>query len=299
MLTIDPAETPVPRMHSFLLSAVAPRPIAFASTVDRDGNANLSPFSFFNAFGSRPATLIFSPARRVRDQAVKNTLENVLEVPEVVINVVTYNMVQQANVASSEYPKGVDEFVKAGFTKLRSERVRPWRVAESPVQMECKVVEVKSMGEQGGAANLVICEVLLMHVSEKVLDNQGRIDPNKIDLVARMGQDYYCRASGAALFQVPKPLERPAIGLDGLPEAIRNSSVLTGNDLGLLANVDKIPGLENLQDVHVDELIHELQMRFGNDTESLHYHLHLMAKHLLAENRVREAWKLLLTFPTR
>ncbi|MCS6916654.1 MAG: flavin reductase family protein [Chitinophagales bacterium] len=295
MLIVDPAEVPVPRMHGYLLSAVAPRPIAFASTVDAAGNANLSPFSFFNAFGSRPVTLVFSPARRVRDNTVKNTLDNVREVPEVVINVVTYDMVQQANVASSEYPKGIDEFVKAGFSKLPSLRVRPWRVAESPVHMECKVVEIKSMGEQGGGANLVICEVLLMHIADRVLDAQGRIDPHKLDLVARMGQDFYCRASGAALFRVPKPTDQPALGLDGLPEAIRNSVVLSGNDLGLLANVERLPTAEDLQDVTVEPLLDELRRRFGNDAESFQYQCHLAAKRLLAESRVREAWKLLLS----
>lgn len=295
MLTVDPAATPVARLHALLLSSIAPRPIAFASTVDRDGLANLAPFSFFNAFGSRPATLIFSPARRVRDNTVKNTLDNVREVPEVVINVVTYDMVQQANVASSEYPKGVDEFVKAGFTKLPAMCVRPWRVAESPVHLECRVVDVRSMGDQGGAANLIICEVLLMHIAERVLDDEGRIDPNKIDLVARMGQDYYCRASGAALFQVPKPLERPALGLDGLPEHIRNSSVLTGNDLGILANTEKLPSADDLQDVDVAALLESIRNQAAGDAEQMRLRCHAVARELIAEKRIREAWKLLLS----
>src|SRR6185369_3924370 len=205
MFTINPKEIKTSLFHSYMLSAIAPRPIAFSSTIDKDGIPNLSPFSFFNAFGSHPPIVVFSPSRRVRDNTTKHTLENVYEVKEVVINVVNYAMVQQASLASCEYPKGVNEFEKAGFTPIPSELVKPFRVKESPVQMECKVLQVIETGHEGGAANLIICEILLMHIHDDILNEQGKIDQNKIDLVARMGGDKYCRASGSAIFSVPKP----------------------------------------------------------------------------------------------
>jgi len=294
MLTIDPKEISVPQLHAYMLASIAPRPIAFASTVDKNGNPNLSPFSFFNAFGSNPPTLIFSPARRVRDNTTKHTLENVLEVPEVVINTVNYDMVQQTSLASVEFPKEINEFVKSGFTPLPSEKVKPFRVKESPVQFECRVVEVKSMGDQGGAANLIICEILLMHISELVLNEQSRIDQHKIDLVARLGSDYYVRASGTALFEVQKPNLRPAIGIDQLPSQIRLSKVLTGNNLGQLGNAEHLPSREELAVVNVSEALNELLERFKNDDESLEYHRQLLAKELLDEGNVMAAWKVLL-----
>lgn len=294
MLTIDPKEISVPKLHGYMLSSIAPRPIAFASTVDLEGQPNLSPFSFFNAFGSNPPTLIFSPARRVRDNTIKHTLENVLEVPEVVINTVNYDMVHQTSLSSVEYPKEVDEFSKAGFTPIASERVRPFRVKESPVQFECKVMEVKSMGNEGGAANLIICEIVLIHISKQVLDDQMRIDQDKIDLVARMGGDYYARASGAALFEVHKPNSRPAIGIDLLPEKIRRSTVLTGNHLGQLGNVEHLPNEEMLSAIDIREPMNELSDRFSNDAESFEYHRHLLAKKYLDEGKIMAAWKVLL-----
>ena len=208
MIKIDPKNTAIPAVHQTLLGAIGPRPIAFASTVDADGNPNLSPFSFFNVFGVNPTTLIFSPSRKGRDNTTKHTYENLKEVPEVVINVVNYNMVQQTSLSSTEYPKGVNEFVKAGFTPIPSEMVIPARVKESPVQFECKVREIIETGDQGGAGNLVICEILLIHIDKSVLDDNGNIDPHKIDLVGRMGGDYYCRASGDAVFIVAKPLQK-------------------------------------------------------------------------------------------
>jgi flavin reductase (DIM6/NTAB) family NADH-FMN oxidoreductase RutF len=294
MLTINPQEMSTAKLHAYLLSSIAPRPIAFASTVDQHGHPNLSPFSFFNAFGSNPPTLIFSPARRVRDNTIKHTLENVMEVPEVVINMVNYAMVQQASLASVEFPKGVNEFVKAGFTPIASEKIRPPRVAESPVQFECKVMEIKSMGMEGGAANLVICEILLMHVSEDVLDEQQRIDQHKMDLVARLGANWYVRASGHALFEVPKPNTKPAIGIDQLPEHIRNSKVLTGNELGMLGNAEHFPSIEELASVELSEEISGLKKRFANNSESYEYQRHLLAKEFLAEHKVLEAWKVLM-----
>src|SRR5688572_7953282 len=246
MVTVDPKEISVAKMHAYLLGAVTPRPIAFASTVDKDGNVNLSPFSFFNCFGMNPPLLIFSPARRVRDNTTKHTYENVLEVPEVVVNVVNYAMVQQTSLASTEYPKGVNEFVKSGFTAIPSVKIRPPRVAESPVSMECKVLDVVATSDKGGAGNLVICEVLLMHIREDILDADGRIDPHKIDTVARLGGDWYCRVNGDALFKVPKPLDKLGIGVDQIPERIRLSNVLTGNDLGMLGNVESLPSAADI-----------------------------------------------------
>ncbi len=270
MLTINPKEVPFSKMHGYLLGAVTPRPIAFASTVDKAGNVNLSPFSFFNCFGANPPILIFSPARRGRDNTTKHTYENVREVGEVVINVVNYNMVQQASLASTEYPKGINEFVKAGFTEVKSTMVRPPRVGESPIAMECKVLQVIQTGDQGAAGNLVICEVLLMHIKEEVLDEQGRIDPWKLDAVARLGQDYYCRVQGDMIFHVPKPLEKIGIGIDQLPKEIRESKILTGNDLAMLANVERIPANGNV---------------FKSDEVSHH-----VAKELLMQQKVAEAW---------
>jgi flavin reductase (DIM6/NTAB) family NADH-FMN oxidoreductase RutF len=246
MKTFIPEELPVPVLHGHLLSAIAPRPIAFASTIDKAGNVNLSPFSFFNVFGANPPLLIFSPARRVRDNTLKHTLENVKEVPEVVINVVTYAIVEQMSLASTEYEKGVNEFVKAGFTELASEVVRPPRVRESPVQLECKVEQVIETGTEGGAGNLVICRVVRLHIAPEILNEAGKIDPHKIDLVARMGDDYYCRASGAAVFEVAKPLAKKGIGIDALPAEIRQSHILTGNSLAKLANIETLPTLSAL-----------------------------------------------------
>jgi flavin reductase (DIM6/NTAB) family NADH-FMN oxidoreductase RutF len=294
MFTINPKEISTPLMHSYMLSAIAPRPVAFVSTIDKAGNVNLSPFSFFNAFGSNPPLVVFSPARRVRDHSTKHSLENVLEVPEACINVVNYDMVQQASLASSEYPKGVNEFVKAGFTEEPCVMIRPPRVKESPVQLECKVVDVIKAGEEGGAANLVICHILLMHVSEAVLTADKKIDQHKIDLVARMGFDWYCRASGNALFEVPKPLHSPLpIGYEKIPANIRSSSVLSGNDLGILGNVVALPTKEELKkfretDLYLKEVLH---LRNKNSEKEIH----LLAKKLLEDRKVNDAWLVLMS----
>lgn len=277
-MTLDPKETPIPQLYAYLQGAIAPRPIAFASTIGKNGIVNLSPFSFFNLFSTKPPILIFSPSRRVRDNTVKNTLENALEVPEVVINIVNYNMVEQASLASCEYPKGVNEFVKAGLTELKSTKVRPPRVAESPASFECKVNQVISLGDEGGAGNLIVCEILLAHFKEDILDASQNIDPQKLDAVARMGGDFYCRAHGENIFIVPKPNTKLGIGFDQLPEKIRNSKILSGNDLARLANVEKIPNAENLA--------------IGNTSNE--ESLHLLAKKLLTEGKVEEAWRTLL-----
>lgn len=247
-LTITPGEIKTKFLHAYLLGAVAPRPIAFASTISRDGTPNLAPFSFFNVFSSNPPMLIFSPARRVRDNTTKHTLQNVIEVPEVVVNVVSHAIVEQMNLASTEYPDGVNEFEKAGFTAISSELIRPFRVAESPVQMECKVVEIKPLGAFGGAGQLIFAQVLRMHINKGVLDANDNIDPHKIDLVARMGANFYARASGAAVFEVEKPLDVPGIGIDALPDFVKNSTILTGNELGRLGNVPALPDQVTLAD---------------------------------------------------
>lgn len=282
MMTIDPKDLSVPKLQAYLQSAVSPRPIAFASTVDGNGNVNLSPFSFFNMFSMNPPVLVFSPSRRVRDNSVKHTLENINEIDEVVINVVNYAMVQQASLASCDFPKGTNEFVKAGFTQVDSERVKPPRVGEAPVSFECRVRRVVSLGKEGGAGNLVICKVLLMHIREEVLDENGFIDPHKLDAVARMGQNYYCRASGDSVFVVPKPNEKIGIGYDQLPENVRTSTVLVGNDLGMLANVDRIPDAFPLTDAE------KTAVRNGLEA------VHLVAKQYLQRGKVEEAWNLLL-----
>lgn len=294
MLRIDPKEIKTGVLHSYMLGSIAPRPIAFASTLDKEGNPNLAPFSFFNAFGSNPPTVVFSPARRVRDNTTKHTLENIYETGEVVINVVNYAMVQQMSLASTEYPKGVNEFIKAGFTPIASELIKPFRVKESPVQMECKVVEVKEMGDQGGAANLIICEILLMHISDAVLTPDKKIDPNKIDLVARMGGDLYCRASGNALFEVAKPLTTLGIGVDALPETIRLSKILTGNNLGQLGNVEHLPDAAEVREFRSREFMKALDDKFGHHPEILRDKLHELAKTLLDKGHVKEAWLTLL-----
>ena len=290
-MTIVPGEIKTAQLHAYLLGSIAPRPICFASTIDKDGHANLSPFSFFNVFGSKPPILIFSPARRVRDNSIKHTLENVYDTKEVVINVVNYNIVQQMSLASCEYPKHVDEFTKAGFTPVKSDLVKPFRVKESPVQLECKVMQVIETGKEGGAANLIICEVLCMHIDDAVLNEHGQIDPHKIDLVARMGGDYYCRASGSAIFEVPKPNMLLGIGVDALPQHIRQSRILTGNNLGMLANCTSIPVVAALiQDAQLTEIF----KTYTHNTEALKTALHQYAKELLDMGEVDKAWQVLL-----
>lgn len=282
MITINPKDLAIPKLQAYLQSAVSPRPIAFVSSVDNAGNVNLSPFSFFNMFSMNPPILVFSPSRRVRDNSEKHTLENIREVDEVVINIVNYNMVQQTSLASCDFPKSVNEFQKSGLTPLASQRVKPPRVAESPVSFECKVRQVIALGDQGGAGNLVLCEVLLMHIKEEVVDQNGIIDPQKIDAVARMGQNYYCRAHGENIFVVPKPNEKIGIGYDLLPEKIRNSRILTGNDLGILGNVEQIPQLGQLSEEE------EAIVKKGIEA------VHTQAQHYLSQGRIEDAWRILL-----
>lgn len=289
MISFDPKDLSTGKLHGYLLSAVAPRPIAFASTIDADGNPNLSPFSFFNVFSANPPILIFSPARRVRDNSVKHTLENVEVTKEVVINVVNYDIVQQMSLSSSEYAKGVNEFDKAGLTMLKSDKVKPFRVAESPVQFECKVNEIIKLGEEGGAGNLVICEVVKFHITEEVLDDNNTIIQEKLDLVARAGGDYYNRAK-KGFFEIPKPLLSLGIGVDAMPDEVKNSMILTGNDLGMLGNIERLPTKKE-----VTEFLKEVSERYPNIKEMTHREKHKIARNYLSYGDVVSAWKLLLS----
>jgi flavin reductase (DIM6/NTAB) family NADH-FMN oxidoreductase RutF len=279
MLTINPKDVSVPELHSYLQGAVAPRPIAFASTIDKDGKVNLSPFSFFNVFGTNPPTLIFSPNRRVRDKTQKHTLENVLSIDEVVINMVDFSMVEQMSLASCEFPKGTNEFIKAGFTEVPSQKVKPPRVGESKAVFECKVKQIIQMSEEGGSPNLVICEVILAHFSEDILNEKGFIDQTKTDWVARMGGDWYCRASGEAMFEVPKPSIHKGIGFDEIPDFIKLNPIFTNNDLGRLANIEKLP---NEEEIKLFLLENSFEEKFT------------FAKILLQQGRVNDAWMVLL-----
>ncbi|MGQ3013572.1 MAG: flavin reductase family protein [Flavobacteriales bacterium] len=294
MISFSPQDKTPLAVQAYLQAAIGPRPICFASTINARGEVNLSPFSFFNIFGTNPVTLIFSPARRVRDNTIKHTLENVREVDEVVINVVNFAMVQQTSLSSTEYARGVDEFLKSGFTKVASETIKPPRVKESPVQLECKVKQILETGDGGGAGNLVICEVQKIHVSEDILNEAGMIDQHKIDLVGRLGANWYVRASGDALFEVTKPLTTLGIGVDALPEPIRNSSVLTGNSLGRLGNVEKLPDANELNDFEASGRLAELAAEFGLTQGEMMVQAHQLAQQLLNSERVEEAWLLLL-----
>ncbi|MGE5106122.1 MAG: flavin reductase family protein [Sphingobacteriales bacterium] len=283
--------TPVARQN-WLQHAIAPRPVCFASTIDKEGNINLSPFSFFNLFSTTPPIVIFSPSRRVRDNTTKHTLQNVLEVPEVVINICDYEMVQQVSLASCEFPKGTNEFIKAGFTETPATLVKPPMVKESKVQMECKVLEVKTLGTEGGSGNLVICEVLRMHVNESILNADATmIDQTKLHHIARLGGDWYCKVDESNLFEVAKPNVKLGIGIDALPEGIRNSKILTGNNLGQLANVHDMPVIDPAFD---DAHLHQIIQYYNTNPEEMDKELHSYAKKLLDAGKVQEAWQVLL-----
>lgn len=288
MFTINPKELSPVKLQGYLQSAIAPRPIAFASTVDENGNPNLSPFSFFNIFSSNPPILVFSPARRVRDNTIKHTLINCQKTKEVVINVVDYNMVQQMSLSSTEYPEGVNEFVKSGFTQLPSHKVKPYRVAESPVQLECKVNDIIALGTEGGAGNMIICEVVQIHIKEEVLDENGAISPEKIDLVSRLGGNWYSRAKNG-LFEVEKPLATLGIGVDAIPDFVKQSIVFSGNDLGKLGNVESLPTEEEIA-IFVQNNIQVKAVLSSTDEQKVHQ----KAKEYLDHNDVLSAWKVLL-----
>jgi flavin reductase (DIM6/NTAB) family NADH-FMN oxidoreductase RutF len=288
MLTIDPKEVTTPKLHGYLQSAVGPRPIALASTIDRNGVPNLSPFSFFNVFSANPPILIFSPSRRVRDNTIKHTLINAELTREVVINVVNYDMVQQASLSSTEYANGINEFEKAGFTMLPSHNVKPYRVKEAPVQFECRVNEIISLGTEGGAGNLILCEVIKMHIDESILDANGVIDQHRIDLVSRLGGNWYSR-SAEGLFEVEKPLTTLGIGVDAIPAFIKESAIFNGNDLGKLGNVETLPNDEEI-DIFVKESFEVKAVLSADDEEKKL----LKAKEYLDNNEVPAAWKVLL-----
>jgi flavin reductase (DIM6/NTAB) family NADH-FMN oxidoreductase RutF len=287
--TINPADIPHAMLHKLMLGAIAPRPIAFASTIDSRGRQNLAPFSFFNAFGVNPATIIFSPSRRGRDNTTKDTFNNIREIPEVVINAVTYSMVEQVSLASTEFPAGVSEFEKSGFTPMASEVVRPFRVKEAPVQWECKVRNVIETGNGGGAANLVICDVVRLHADERFLTSDGLINTRMIDLVGRMGGNYYVRANGQALFEVEKPLDKPALGIDGLPASLRLSPVLTGNELGKLGSVESAPGPDELLQASANTDVKAILETEILTADARLEKLHLLIRRYLADGRKREA----------
>ncbi|MGJ8548163.1 flavin reductase family protein [Winogradskyella wichelsiae] len=289
MASFNPEDLNTSVLHSYLLSAVSPRPIALASTIDANGQPNLSPFSFFNVFSANPPILIFSPARRVRDNTTKHTLHNVKATKEVVINVVNYDMVHQASLSSTEYPEGVNEFEKAGLSMQPSDKVKPFRVAESPVQLECKVNQIIELGTEGGAGNLVICEVVKLHISEEVLNENQTINQEALDLVARAGGSYYSRAKNG-FFEIPKPLALMGIGVDALPENVKNSMILTGNDLGMLGNVDTLPNTAD-----VNKFINDISERYPDIKSASHREKHKLAQNYLSYGDVKSAWKLLLS----
>ena len=289
MISFEPKELSVQKLHGLLLSAVAPRPIAFASTIDAAGNPNLSPFSFFNVFSANPPILIFSPARRVSNNTTKHTLENAKQIKEVVINVVNYDIVQQMSLSSTEYPEAINEFDKAGLTMVKSDLVKPFRVGESPVQFECKVNEVIVLGQEGGAGNLIICEVVKLHITEEVLNADETINQEALDLVARAGGSYYTRAN-KGFFEIPKPLRTLGIGVDALPESVKNSMILTGNDLGVLGNVEKLPTKKS-----IERFVNEISVNYPNIRKMTHREKHKIAKNYLSFGDVNSALKLLLS----
>ena len=289
MISFEPKDVSTGRLHAYLLSAVAPRPIAFASTIDEKGNPNLSPFSFFNVFSANPPIMIFSPARRVRNNTTKHTLQNAESTKEVVINVVNFDIVHQMSLSSTEYPESINEFEKSGLTTLASDIVKPFRVAESPVQFECKVNEIVKLGNEGGAGNLIICEVVKLHISDEVLNDDQSINQEKLDLVARAGGSYYSRAK-KGFFEIPKPLSTLGIGVDSIPETIRNSMILTGNDLGMLGNVETMPTQQD-----INAFVNEVSERYPNIKSTTHREKHKIAKNYLSFGDVDSAWKLLLS----
>jgi len=295
MQSFLPSDLSVSKLHGMMLGVIGPRPIAFASTIDENGNPNLAPFSFFNMFSANPPVLIFSPARSGLDNSTKHTYENVKVHKEVVINIVDFAMVQQTSLASTAYARGINEFEKAGFTMLPSEIVKPFRVKESPAQFECVVKEVVELGTEGGAGNLIICEVVKLHVRADLLDENLHVDQEKIDLVGRMGGAYYCRATGDALFQVAKPIQKTGIGVDNIPYDIKNSSILSGNDLGQLGNVEELPNETDVNEYRLTELS-QYFVDHEDDPNTLEKVLHGKAKELITGGKINEAWMTLLSF---
>lgn len=290
--TINPKSIPQPELHSILLTAIAPRPICFASTIDKKGNVNLSPFSYFNVFSSNPPILVFSPARSGRDNTLKHSHENVKEIPEVVINIVNYPMVEQMSLSSTAYEKGVNEFVKAGFTEIPSETVKPPRVAEAPVSFECSVTEVIELADTPGAGNLILCEVKRIHVNE-VYFTDNQLDTKKLDLVGRMGGSWYTRSNGDSLFEIPKPIRTKGIGVDALPKGIRESETLTGNNLGRLGNLEALPSEEEIKAIANDDEITMMAKKMGKNKTEHRKQLHWLAQRVLEEGETEKAMAIL------
>ena len=295
MLSIDLSEIGVSKAHHYLLSAVGPRPICFASTIDEKGRSNLAPFSFFNVFSSNPPIAVFSPSRSGRTGQHKDTFNNVQKVKQVVINLVNYKMVEQMSLASSPYPPETDEFVKSGLTPLMSELIKPFRVKEAPVQMECEIIEIKELGQSGGAGNLVICKILKMHIAEELLNDEKMIDQEKIDLVARMGGDWYCRTDSKSMFEIKKPISSKSIGFDEMPNEVLNSTILSGNDLGKLGGIEGLPDETDVNEFRLIELS-DLFLEFEDNAKALEIALHKKAKYFLSKNQLEAAWKTLLSF---
>ncbi|MFM8565814.1 MAG: flavin reductase family protein [Bacteroidota bacterium] len=293
VLTLTPSDLSTTDLQRTLQFAVGPRPIALVSSINREGQVNLSPFSFFNLFSSNPPILVFSPARRVRDNSTKDTLNNVLQVPEVVIHAVSHAMVEQTSLSSTEYPSGTNEFIKAGFTQVASSHVAPPRVAEAPVALECQVNDIVALGDGPGAGNLVICEVLAIHIDSSVLDEDGRLDQDRLDLVGRLGGDWYVRAKGDALFEVEKPIATRGIGVDALPRSVRLSTILTGNDLGKLGNIEMLPLQSEVEEFMQHHRIQTIFRQYADPIERREA-LHQYAKEQLEKGKVRKAWKALL-----
>lgn len=295
MISIDPKDISIPQLHGYLLGAVSPRPIAFASTVDAEGRPNLAPFSFFNVFSANPPICIFSPARSGRTNTQKDTFHNVKAHAEVVINIVNYDMVHQMSLASSPYAPGENEFIKAGFTPIASKLVKPFRVKEAPIQLECIVKEVKELGQEGAAGNLVFCEVVQIHISEDVLDENGKIDPIKVDAVGRCGGNWYVRANAESMFEIQKPITTRGIGYDMIPKDIRQSELLSANDLGQLGGIEEIPNETEVNEYKLTELA-DMFIAYDSDQKGLEKALHLLAKDLLKAHKLKEAWMTLLAF---
>ena len=295
MLSLNPKDIPPRQLHHYLLGTVVPRPICFASTVDENGNSNLAPFSFFNVFSSNPPIAVFSPSRSGRTGKHKDTFNNIQKVREVVINMVNYSMAEQMSLASSPYSAEVDEFVKSGFNKVKSDLVQPHRLKESPVQFECKVLEIKQLGNKGGAGNLIICEILKIHISIDVLDDNQMIDQQKIDLIARMGGNWYSRTEKKSMFEITKPITTIGIGFDELPIEILNSNILTGNELGKLAGIESLPNETAVNDFKLIELS-EIFLKFEDDAKKLEFSLHKKAQEFLLQNDLEAAWKTFLSF---
>lgn len=291
--TLDPKKLPQPELHNILLTAVAPRPICFASTIDKDGNVNLSPFSYFNVFSSNPPVLVFSPARSGRNNSLKHSHQNVKEVAEVVINVVNYDMVEQMSLSSTAYDKGVNEFIKAGFTEVPSAIVKPPRVGEAPVSFECEVTEVIELANTPGAGNLVLCKVLQIHINEDYFTN-NELDTKKLDLVGRMGGSWYTRSNGDSLFEIPKPIRTKGIGVNALPQSVRESKTLTGNNLGRLGNLEAFPSEEEVKNISQDDEIKMMGQKVGEDKTTYKNQLHWLAHRILEEGETEKAMAILL-----